>query len=65
MRVTTIGLENIKNKIAQMAARYNADHDIGVDYNYIDRELLDLIDRMNSDIVELTGRVFVLESRDD
>ena len=65
MRISTLGLENIKNKIVQMTARYNADHDIGVDYNYIDRELLDLIDRMHSEIVELTGRVFVLESRDD
>ena len=54
-------LENIKNKIAQMASRYNADHDIGVDFNHIDRELLDLIDRLHAEIKELEDRVSTLE----
>jgi len=54
-------LENIKNKIAQMAARYNADHDVGVDFNFIDMELLDIIDRLLAEVVELRKDVSILE----
>ena len=40
---------------------YNADHDIGVDYAWIDKQLFDLCALQQEQIEELSARLYVLE----
>ena len=58
----SLQLDSIKNKVAQMFSRYNPEHAIGVDFNYIDSELLDLIDRLTQEVQSLEKTVHRIEN---
>ena len=51
----------VHRDIDDLLNRYNPEHDIGVDFNYIDRRLLDMIEDLQTQVEELAARIWVLE----
>ena len=43
---------------------YDADHDIGVEFNWVDGKLLSIIEDLQTQVEELAAKIYMLEKKD-